>query len=356
MTGATHPDRLERRYRRLLASYPAAHRAEYDDEMIGVLMSATAPDQTRPGVREAVNLIASGLRARLRTILRGASSTAWRDAAGVFGFLTPVLIAAMSGYQAVADLTGRGPFYGPARTAIAMTIGWSLVAIATGLGRPRIAAFGATAGVLGQTVGLALRYADRPDALVTSWWRLMLAASAAGALLSLLRSPHPAPDGDHPRPLGRRATIAVTVAAMLLCVAPLVESWTVTVSQFGAGSWQEQSWMPFSALGMPVVGDRPVGLIAGVLLLGTLAVVVRRLAPSLRRRVLLLGTPAAATALLVAGTFGGFLVSSPRFSPPVHLIATQWIGLVGTPLLAFALGAWLLGRYEQRLASGALLA
>ena len=41
---------LERRYRRLLAWYPAAYRSIYGDEMLGVLMAAaSARGANRPG-------------------------------------------------------------------------------------------------------------------------------------------------------------------------------------------------------------------------------------------------------------------------------------------------------------------
>jgi hypothetical protein len=67
----------ERRCRRLLRAYPADYRAERGDEIIDTLIEAH-PDRTRPTVRDAVALVAGGLRVRatenrrlpLRTNLR----------------------------------------------------------------------------------------------------------------------------------------------------------------------------------------------------------------------------------------------------------------------------------------------
>jgi hypothetical protein len=61
------------------------------------------------------------------------------------------------------------------------------------------------------------------------------------------------------------------------------------------------------------------------------------------------------TTLLVQTGFRGFMDSSPRFWPPVYLTTGRWGALVLVPLLIFATGSWLPHRYEQKLASGALL-
>jgi hypothetical protein len=84
---------LERRYRRLLAWYPADYRRIYDEEMLGVLMAAaSARGSNRPGAAETLNLIGSGLRARLRSI--GGTDPAWRDALAVYSLVAPVLATA----------------------------------------------------------------------------------------------------------------------------------------------------------------------------------------------------------------------------------------------------------------------
>jgi hypothetical protein len=88
------PAALERRYRALLLWYPAAHRSIYGDEMLGVLMAAaSARHQSHPGLTETLNLVGSGLRARLRAIGTG-TDPAWRDALAVYSLVAPILAAA----------------------------------------------------------------------------------------------------------------------------------------------------------------------------------------------------------------------------------------------------------------------
>lgn len=52
---------LERRYRHLLALYPAAFRREHEQEMLSVLMARAAAGQRRPRLRESADLIRSAL-------------------------------------------------------------------------------------------------------------------------------------------------------------------------------------------------------------------------------------------------------------------------------------------------------
>ncbi|MEU7819309.1 hypothetical protein [Catellatospora sp. NPDC049133] len=57
--------KLERRYEQLLALFPAGHRQEYEDEMIGVLMAGSKPQQRFPGLRETANLVRCAVWMRL---------------------------------------------------------------------------------------------------------------------------------------------------------------------------------------------------------------------------------------------------------------------------------------------------
>jgi hypothetical protein len=68
------PD-LERRYRRLLAGYPAAFRREYEQELLSVLMAGAQPGQRWPRLAEAADLLGSATLTRLRT--RWRTSWAW---------------------------------------------------------------------------------------------------------------------------------------------------------------------------------------------------------------------------------------------------------------------------------------
>ncbi|WP_162907276.1 hypothetical protein [Allorhizocola rhizosphaerae] len=56
---------LERRYRRLLLCYPRAYRRARADEIVGTLLELAPTGRTRPTLREAVDLVCQGMRARL---------------------------------------------------------------------------------------------------------------------------------------------------------------------------------------------------------------------------------------------------------------------------------------------------
>ncbi len=58
------PAALERRYRALLACYPADHRRTYGEEMIGVLLTSAPEGTTRPSIADTADLIGGGIRAR----------------------------------------------------------------------------------------------------------------------------------------------------------------------------------------------------------------------------------------------------------------------------------------------------
>ncbi len=63
MTGSSH---LDRRYRRLLAWYPAAFRREHEAEMLGVLMDGARDGQRRAGLADTADLIRGALTMWLR--------------------------------------------------------------------------------------------------------------------------------------------------------------------------------------------------------------------------------------------------------------------------------------------------
>ena len=74
---------LERRYRRLLAWYPAGYRRDHEEEMLGVLLAAARAGQRR-ALAHAVNLIWGALRIRVRAgpgPLDPDGVTRWRSAA-----------------------------------------------------------------------------------------------------------------------------------------------------------------------------------------------------------------------------------------------------------------------------------
>jgi hypothetical protein len=83
---------LERRYRRLLAWYPAEHRRTYGDEMIGVLLAATPLSRRRPGAMDIADMIRGGLRARLRLGRARRGDVRWRDSLAVASVVIPAFM------------------------------------------------------------------------------------------------------------------------------------------------------------------------------------------------------------------------------------------------------------------------
>lgn len=92
--------RLERRYRRLLALYPASYRRVHEEEMLAVLMTAAAAGQDRPGLADAADLVAGAMRVRCQVVLMGRFG--WRGAAvlagtgAVLGLLAGIPFATVS--------------------------------------------------------------------------------------------------------------------------------------------------------------------------------------------------------------------------------------------------------------------
>ena len=91
---------LERRYRRLLALYPARYRRVHEDEMLAVLMTAAPDGKIRPGLREAADLIAGGIRVWCQPSRR----LGWR---GVLVLMGAGVAAGLLGGIAVAAASPR---------------------------------------------------------------------------------------------------------------------------------------------------------------------------------------------------------------------------------------------------------
>ena len=86
---------LERSYRRLLRWYPALYRHRHEEEILGVLMAAARPGQSRPGARESADLVWSALKIRIRMATRRAGSEPWAAALALAGVLLPLLMLLM---------------------------------------------------------------------------------------------------------------------------------------------------------------------------------------------------------------------------------------------------------------------
>jgi hypothetical protein len=140
--------RLERRYRRLLALYPKQHRREHADEMVGVLLASAFESGKPAHLADVMDLILGAARIRTRNAVKQARQPGWlrstvhdrrwSDALAVVSVVAPVLllVAMLAQFgvpQAAASaVTGQpywpltGSYYVPDWP---LTIGAPLVAV-----------------------------------------------------------------------------------------------------------------------------------------------------------------------------------------------------------------------------------
>src|SRR5215469_17108936 len=112
---------LQRRYRRLLIAFPADHRREYGEEMIGVLLASTPEGRRRPRLADALNLVSGGLRTRFRALGTGLSDANWPVALAICSVALPVVLLAALAVNYIWNLApltfafyGLSDFYLPA--------------------------------------------------------------------------------------------------------------------------------------------------------------------------------------------------------------------------------------------------
>jgi hypothetical protein len=207
--------RLERRYRRLLSWYPAAHRREHEQEMLGVLLAAARDGQRRPRPSEAVNLIGGALRIRLRRAPVDARLATWRDALAVYSVAAPLLAVMMAvGSILLLKTTGQVfyplPIFGNGDIGV-FAEGQFVLAVLVLLRLRRTAAVLA----LGEAVFFAAGSATHWDPQSAGYaFALVLVLSTAAALIS---SPGPRRGFELLR--GRRLAFLV-VAGGALAVMP----------------------------------------------------------------------------------------------------------------------------------------
>ncbi|BAL92469.1 hypothetical protein AMIS_72490 [Actinoplanes missouriensis 431] len=203
---------LERRYRRLLRVYPAGHRAAYEEEMVGVLMSGAAPGRRFPSPADAVDLLGAGLTARLGWSARALRGPGWRDAATLTGFALALMLATdaidafVDGLRAWLS-TGGGTDGWPAMSAgrglgvsggdglgagggllIAepgiRALAWSAVAVAAVAGLRRVTAVLAGVAALAQIGTIAFWAGVAPWQSVRLTWTPAVAVLVFGAFLA----------------------------------------------------------------------------------------------------------------------------------------------------------------------------
>jgi hypothetical protein len=96
---------LERRYRRLLACYPRAFRAEYEEQMLIVLLACARDGRRRPGLADSVNLVMNALHVHLRPRTPRAVPAAF------WGVRMMALAAALELAAAATVLVSRGALH-----------------------------------------------------------------------------------------------------------------------------------------------------------------------------------------------------------------------------------------------------
>jgi hypothetical protein len=319
----TH-DGLERQYRRLLTVYPRRHRRAYEEEMVGVLLADAAPDQRRPTVPEALNLLASAVAVRLRAGLGVLREDAWRRAAYAVHLFGAVFLLAV-GVRRIAVTVAASVTHGvmlPMSSAdLFRPLAWALVLVATLTGLRRTASGLAVLAAAMEIARQAMWYSSSPPQVLQTAWLVttaLVVTAAAGWLVG-------GPVLPRPRGLGAGA-----LAATLLVVGSVVD---VTYG-----------WRSLDEAVAGVRYSSPMYVIAAGLALW----VALRLPGAVRRRVAAFGVPVLAMVVMVTYGFSGFMYSSAQFESPILLAPEQWVALVAVPVLSFVLAVVALHRGERR--------
>ncbi|WP_188187201.1 hypothetical protein [Nonomuraea sp. SYSU D8015] len=133
---------LERRYRRLLTSYPKEHRARHEEEMIAVLLAGSSPGQRRPTARDAFDVLRGGLAIRLHRAVKPEARRQWHDAVNLAALIAPIALFIGLLFRAAA-YTGRAlPAFVREEALqllelVVFALPYGLVALLAWLGRPR---------------------------------------------------------------------------------------------------------------------------------------------------------------------------------------------------------------------------
>jgi hypothetical protein len=308
---------LEGRYRRLMTAYPRRHRREYEEEMLAVLMAAAEPGQRSPSVRDRADLLVNALAVRLRGWAADLGDDAWRRAAYAVQLVGALFLLA-AGLQTFRFVVQT--------LEVARPAAWAIVLILALAGRRRVAAGAAVAAAVLEIVRVALWYSYSPSQVLRAGWLVTV------ALLVVITSAWLARGERVAAPRGLWWFAAALAFATGGRVADFYQGefhgWTYAVTLNGEFLFR------FAA---------PLYLIAAALA----GWAWWRQDGPVRRRILALTAPVAGIATMVTYGFAGFMYSSQRFPSPVLLVPVQWVILAATPVVAFAVAAVLLNRWER---------
>lgn len=313
-------DVLERRYRWLLACYPAAYRAAYGEEMLAVALATARPGARWPDPGEAADLIFTGLRRRLGSVRSTTMDPAWRDAGGIAAVIGPIVMAAF----AVARIPGTHDwqyFSTVTFSGIVVAALWFAVAVASMLRWRRLALAGSGVLSAGLIYALAIPAPHEPGKFAVFGWKIVFAALITGSALLALKNKQ--------RLLSWWAATSTAVIAVLLAVLPAILS---LQSPLGGVSFAEiNSRMNHEA-------QLSEALPAGLLLV--LLIVVARQKADVRSRLIVILAAATATFAFDMAAFSGILtIEDPLIFPPLGLGWWQSPAFtVAVPVLCFVVG------------------
>lgn len=249
-------DKLERRYARLLAAYPADYRRSRGAEVLGTLLDAAEPGRTRPPLREAAALLVGALRAHAGAPRRRTVGQTWLPAFRTAALMLMVNEAAVSAVQTTMRLANEDfasgaqlllhPDYLPV-AVLALAVAAIVAVVRHRYGTAVVLA------AAGSAVVLAIPFPA--GAFGHSAWRLPL------AIVLLL-------------PLLRRGAVTASGVLKYLPVVPVLLS---TVALFSAGAGAAAVPIQFAVFGAVCLAclawsavDERVALALGLLLVESL--------------------------------------------------------------------------------------
>ncbi|MFF2453103.1 hypothetical protein [Isoptericola sp. NPDC058082] len=174
---------LVRDYRRLLRLFPFAYRRAHGAEMLGHLLDAAAPGQSRPARGDVVDLLRAAAREWALAPL-GSTAPERRAGTGLLCVALPALLA-VPAVRAGGHAASLVPQDGapPLLSTVPMVVAWAIwalgvVALLTGAGRAGRTLVAAAAVVAALTVGALLAVGQAHAAFLETGWAVGLAAHA----------------------------------------------------------------------------------------------------------------------------------------------------------------------------------
>ncbi|WP_305788302.1 hypothetical protein [Symbioplanes lichenis] len=197
-------------YERLLFAYPRRYRRERGRELVDMYRELTS-DRGRPRAADAVDLIAGGLRERLRTVGLGGLAQALPTAAlfslTALSALSVYFVVAFELHPDTAQFVNKAPVASWYATAFA---GWLVTAVLFAVAPARVARIGAAVSLALVIVGPVLRLVDAPVPDLKMFIPFPLAVVGAVAVAL-------------PATASRAARLAPIVAAAITAVAAVVQ-------------------------------------------------------------------------------------------------------------------------------------